>query len=44
MHPGLQSRTQKQALTAHTVVMQGAGGALTGPLGSWGTWEGCLFN
>lgn len=48
MHPGLQSRTQKQVLTAHAVVMQGAGGlqgaALTGPLGSWETWEGYSFN
>ena len=48
MHPGLQSRTQKQVLTAHAVVMQGAGGlqgaALTEPLGSWETWEGCSFN
>lgn len=26
----------------HAGGLQGA--ALTGPLGSWGTWEGCLFN
>ena len=48
MHPGLQSCTPKQVLTAHAVVMQGAGGlqgaALTGPLGSWKAWEGCSFN
>lgn len=48
MHPGLQSCTPKQVLTAHAVVMQGAGGlqgaALTGPLGSWEAWEGCSFN